>query len=202
MKAEMMIECARKECLKLTDKEKLDLKQESDRVGKLKNLLDQMKKSLRKQDHRGTVYYTSQLSEVSPDAVQFRITRAEALVQQQKYQEAQSLISDVLRLDSTNPDAIYVRGLTFYYLDNIDKAGDHFKQTIKLNPDHSKANASFKRLKLLKSKKEEGNQAFQRGKIEESIKLYTEAMAVDPTNGLVNAKLYYNRSLASSKVRV
>ena len=47
--------------------------------------------------------------------------------------------SDLLRLDNTNADAIYVRGMCLYYEDNIDKAFQHFQQVLKLAPDHSKA---------------------------------------------------------------
>lgn len=199
-KAQKVVEEAQMKCTKLSEKEKNDLRQELDRVGKLKGLLEQLNKSLSKNDHRGTVYYSSLLAELCPEALRFKVIKAEGLVQQQKYQEAQSLISDVLRLDSKNPDAIYVRGLTFYYADNLDKAAEHFKQAIKLNPDHKKAASVFKKLKLFKSKKEEGNEAFQSGKIDESIKLYTEAMHIDSSNNLVCAKLYYNRCLAMSKV--
>lgn len=199
-KAEIILAKARKACKNLSDKEKDDLKHEEERVTTMKNYLDLMNKALTKDDHRGTVYYSTQLSEMSPETTVYKIVKAEALVHQQKYQEAQSLISDVLRLESMNPEAIYVRGMTFYHLDNLDKAAEHFKQTLKLNPDHSKASSMFKKLRLLKSKKEEGNQAFQSGRLDESIKLYTEALHIDDSNGLTNAKLHYNRCLAFSKV--
>lgn len=198
--AEKLLQQVKKNCPKLTDKEKIDLKQEFERVMNLKSVIEQLNKSLSKSDHRGTVYYSSQLMQMCQDGTQYKIIKAEALVQQQKYQDAQSIVSDVLRLEPKNPDAMYVRGLTFYYLDSFDKATEHFKQTLKLDPDHSKANPAFKKLQSFKKKKEEGNLAFQSGKLDESIRLYTEALHVDSSNGLANAKLYYNRSLAFSKV--
>ena len=47
--------------------------------------------------------------------------------------------SDILRLDGRNADAVYVRGLSLYYQDNVEKAFQHFKQCLQLAPDHTKA---------------------------------------------------------------
>ena len=47
--------------------------------------------------------------------------------------------SDILRMDSMNADAVYVRGLCLYYQDQLDKAFQHFQQVLRLAPDHKKA---------------------------------------------------------------
>lgn len=47
--------------------------------------------------------------------------------------------SDILRIDSTNGDALYVRGLCLYYEDCIDKAVQFFVQALRMAPDHEKA---------------------------------------------------------------
>lgn len=49
------------------------------------------------------------------------------------------LCSDILRMDSTNADALYVRGLCLYYEDCIDKAVQFFVQALRMAPDHDKA---------------------------------------------------------------
>lgn len=49
------------------------------------------------------------------------------------------LLSDILRMDSTNADALYVRGLCLYYEDCIDKAVQFFVQALRMAPDHDKA---------------------------------------------------------------
>lgn len=50
-----------------------------------------------------------------------------------------SPFSDILRMDSTNADALYVRGLCLYYEDCIDKAVQFFVQALRMAPDHDKA---------------------------------------------------------------
>lgn len=47
--------------------------------------------------------------------------------------------SDILRMDATNADALYVRGLCLYYEDCIDKAVQFFVQALRMAPDHEKA---------------------------------------------------------------
>lgn len=47
--------------------------------------------------------------------------------------------SDILRMDSTNADALYVRGICLYYEDCIDKAVQFFVQALRMAPDHDKA---------------------------------------------------------------
>lgn len=46
--------------------------------------------------------------------------------------------------EALNSDALFVRGLSLYYQDNIEKAQQHFQQVLRLNPDNSKARVAFK----------------------------------------------------------
>lgn len=52
--------------------------------------------------------------------------------------------SDILRMDSTNADALYVRGLCLYYEDCIEKAVQFFVQALRMAPDHEKARLACK----------------------------------------------------------
>ena len=119
-----------------------------------------------------------------------------------RYKEAQEVANDLLRNDSTNIEAIYIRGLCLYYEDNIDKAFTHFQQVLKLAPDHGKAKDAFKRARQLKTKKDEGNEAFKANRFEDAARLYSEALLVDSDNKISNAKLYFNRATVLAKVTI
>ncbi len=54
------------------------------------------------------------------------------------------VFSDILRQENMNADAVYVRGLCLYYQDNVDKAFQHFQQTLRLAPDHTKARDAYR----------------------------------------------------------
>lgn len=130
-----------------------------------------------------------------------KVSRAECLAFLGRYAEAQEVANDLLRSDSMNADAMYVRGLCLYYEDNVDKAFTHFQQVLRLAPDHARARTIFKKAKSLKQKKEEGNTAFKAAKWADAHKLYTEALEIDPCNKFTNAKLYFNRATVAAKVR-
>uniref|UniRef100_A0A8D3CJE8 J domain-containing protein n=1 Tax=Scophthalmus maximus TaxID=52904 RepID=A0A8D3CJE8_SCOMX len=154
-----------------------------------------------KRDFRKVVYCMDRALAVASACHRFKILKAECLALLGRYPEAQSVASDILRMDSTNADALYVRGLCLYYEDCIDKAVQFFVQALRMAPDHEKARLACRNAKALKAKKDEGNQAFKINNFEAAYQLYTEALMIDPNNIKTNAKLYCNRATAGAKLK-
>lgn len=152
-------------------------------------------------DYRKALYHIDQALKIASASQKLKLSRAECLAFLGRYKEAQEVANELLRNDSTNIEAIYIRGLCLYYEDNIDKAFSHFQQVLKLAPDHSKAKEAFKRARQLKTKKDEGNEAFKANRYEEAARLYSEALLVDPENKISNAKLYFNRATVGAKLK-
>uniref|UniRef100_A0A8C7Y9Q7 DnaJ homolog subfamily C member 7 n=1 Tax=Oryzias sinensis TaxID=183150 RepID=A0A8C7Y9Q7_9TELE len=157
--------------------------------------------SFDKRDFRKVVYCMDRAIALAPTCQRFKILKAECLALLGRYPEAQSVASDILRMDATNADALYVRGLCLYYEDCIDKAVQFFVQALRMAPDHEKARLACRNAKALKAKKEEGNQVFKNCSYDAAYQLYTEALAIDPNNIKTNAKLYCNRATAGAKVK-
>ncbi|XP_046998867.1 dnaJ homolog subfamily C member 7 [Schistocerca americana] len=160
---------------------------------------EEAKKAYLKNDYRKVVYCMDRMLEQVPCSL-YKLQRAECLALIGRYQEAQEVANDILHFDKQNADAIYVRGMCLYYQDNVEKAFSHFQHVLKLAPDHTKAMDIYKKAKLLKQKKEEGNEAFKSNKLAEAYALYTEALKIDPYNNSTNAKLYFNRATVCSKL--
>ncbi|EPY82313.1 dnaJ subfamily C member 7 isoform 1-like protein [Camelus ferus] len=154
-----------------------------------------------KRDFRKVVFCMDRALEFAPACHRFKILKAECLAMLGRYPEAQSVASDILRMDSTNADALYVRGLCLYYEDCIEKAVQFFVQALRMAPDHEKACVACRNAKALKAKKEDGNKAFKEGNYKLAYELYTEALRIDPNNIKTNAKLYCNRGTVNSKLR-
>uniref|UniRef100_A0A8C4R5X6 DnaJ (Hsp40) homolog, subfamily C, member 7 n=1 Tax=Eptatretus burgeri TaxID=7764 RepID=A0A8C4R5X6_EPTBU len=157
-------------------------------------------KDFAKQDFRKVVFCMDRALDFAAACTKLKVKKAECLAMLGRYAEAQSVASDILRLDSTNADALYVRGLCLYYEDLIDKAVQYFVQALRMAPDHEKARLACKNAKLLKAKKEEGNQAFKDGQLQEAYDMYSSALQIDPNNRITNAKIYCNRAAVSMKV--
>eukprot|EP00063_Salmo_salar_P059617 XP_014034452.1 PREDICTED: dnaJ homolog subfamily C member 7-like isoform X1 [Salmo salar] len=153
-----------------------------------------------KRDFRKVVYSMDKALGLASTCHRFKILKAECLALLGRYLEAQSVASDILRMDSTNGDALYVRGLCLYYEDCIDKAVQFFVQALRMAPDHEKSRLACRNAKALKAKKEEGNKVFKDSNFEAAYRLYSEALAIDPNNIKTNAKLYCNRGTVGAKL--
>ncbi|KAB0383585.1 hypothetical protein FD755_005502 [Muntiacus reevesi] len=153
-----------------------------------------------KRDFRKVVFCMDRALEYAPACHRFKILKAECLAMLGRYPEAQSVASDILRMDSTNADALYARGLCLCY-DCIEKAVQFFVQALRMAPDHEKACVACRNAKALKAKKEDGNKAFKEGNYKLAYELYTEALGIDPNNIKTDAKLYCNRGMVNSKLR-
>ena len=153
-----------------------------------------------RKDYREVVYCMRRASEISPACYGYKLMKAENLALMGKYVDAQDIASEILRLDKTNADAIYIRGVCLYYDDHIDKAINFFTHALKMSPDHHKARVTLKKAKLLANKKAEGNDAFNHNHAQKAYDLYSEALKIDENNRKTNAKLFCNRALVGTKL--
>ena len=117
-----------------------------------------------------------------------------------KMDDAAGMCNDSLRRFTNNSDLIYVKALIEYYRDNLDRAKTLFTLVLKSDPDHAKSHFTFKKLKNIHKKKEEGNKLVKEKKYEEALQCYDEALTIDPFNNICNAKLLCNRALCKEKL--
>uniref|UniRef100_A0AAG5DES2 J domain-containing protein n=1 Tax=Anopheles atroparvus TaxID=41427 RepID=A0AAG5DES2_ANOAO len=174
-----------------------------DEIAGLKQLRDYNEKAAAcydSQDYRTCLYHCDNAIKIAPSSIQNKLLKAECLAMLQRFEEASNIAITVMQMNSANADAIYVRGLTLYYCDNLEKGLLHFERALLLDPDHKKAKAMRQKAKQLKEKKESGNELFKTGKFRPALTTYSEALEIDPQNKDINSKLYYNRALVNSKL--
>jgi DnaJ family protein C protein 7 len=153
-----------------------------------------------KQDYRTCLFHVDSALKIAQACQRYKLLKAECLALLGRMEEANDIAIGIMKIDTTNCDAIYVRGLTLYYSDNLEKGILHFERTLQLDPDHKKAKLMRIKSRSLKEKKEQGNECFKTGKYREALAIYTEALAIDPLNKEINSKLLYNRALVNTKV--
>ncbi|XP_065075263.1 dnaJ homolog subfamily C member 7-like isoform X1 [Ochlerotatus camptorhynchus] len=173
--------------------ELISLKQLRDLNEKVVNCYD-------KKDYRTCLYHCDNAIKIAPASTQYRLLKAECLALLERFEEAGDIAISIMQSNSTNADAIYVRGLTLYYSDNLEKGLLHFERALQFDPDHKKAKAMRIKAKQLKERKEKGNELFKSAKFKDAQLVYTEALALDPLNKEINSKLFYNRALVNSKL--
>lgn len=115
--------------------------------------------------------------------------------------EAQNVAMSLLRQNDNDPDALVLRGRILYAQGENDKAVQHFRKALQCDPDLKEARTYLRSVQSLEKTKEEGNQAFKSGKMQEAIDKYTAALAIDPSNKLTNSKILQNRALCHTKLK-
>ncbi|KAF9435275.1 hypothetical protein BGZ76_006593 [Entomortierella beljakovae] len=128
------------------------------------------------------------------------VWKGECLIGKKDFSGASSVAMDLLRKDSQNSDAIYLRAQVLYSQGENTKAVTHCQEALRCDPDCAKARVLMKKAKNLEAQKTAGNDAFKAGKLQEAYELYTEALAIDPENESTNSKLYSNRAVVLAKL--
>jgi DnaJ family protein C protein 7 len=152
-----------------------------------------------KQNYIRAVFCTDKILKHIP-CTRYKLKKAGCLILLGRYQEARNITNDILHADKQNVEAVYVRGMCFYYEGNTEEALCHFKYVLRLAPNHQRAMATYMRTKALLKRKEDGNIAYAAGRLGEAYSIYTEALGIDPTNKSINAKLFYNRAMVYSRM--
>jgi DnaJ homolog subfamily C member 7 len=115
--------------------------------------------------------------------------------------EAQNTAMALLRQDSQDPEALVLRGRILYAHGENEKAVQHFRKALSCDPDFKDAVKYLRIVQKLDRMKEDGNKAYKNGNWDAAIKLYTDALNIDPTNRLTNSKILQNRALCRTKLK-
>ncbi len=167
---------------------------------KLKHLVEQADNYFKLNNYSSALYTINQVISISPASVKFNLMKAEFFAMLGSHSEAQVITKEILEFDELNIEALYLSALSLYYQDEIQQSFQHFQTLLRLCPDHRKANIVYQKASILLSKKEQGNEAFSRGKFLSACEIHSSALLIDPINKIINAKLYFNRCLARAKL--
>ncbi|KAI8149668.1 hypothetical protein BJV82DRAFT_129515 [Fennellomyces sp. T-0311] len=133
--------------------------------------------------------------------VKWNIWRVECALGQKKWSEASRIVNYLVRLDTQNPDVLYLRARVFYGQGDNAKAVAHCMEALRCDPDFAKARVLVKKARALDSQKEKGNAAFKTNNLQEAYDAYTSALEIDPDNDALNSKLYSNRAAVLQKLK-
>ncbi|KAI9487968.1 hypothetical protein BDB00DRAFT_773427 [Zychaea mexicana] len=133
--------------------------------------------------------------------VKWNIWRAECALGQKKWSEASRIVNYLVRLDTQNPDVLYLRAHVFYGQGDNAKAIAHCMEALRCDPDFTKARILVKKARALDAQKEKGNAAFKANNLQEAYDAYTAALEIDDKNDVLNAKLYSNRAAVLQKLK-
>eukprot|EP01116_Phalansterium_solitarium_P023605 TRINITY_DN8367_c0_g1_i1.p1 TRINITY_DN8367_c0_g1~~TRINITY_DN8367_c0_g1_i1.p1 ORF type:complete len:516 (-),score=167.89 TRINITY_DN8367_c0_g1_i1:233-1780(-) len=132
----------------------------------------------------------SAVLDLAPDAINVRLQRAEC---NEHLGDFNAIIDDtmrVLKLESTNVEALFGRGRAFYLLGEPDAAMNHYREALRHDPDNVKLSREYKKLKKFEKLLKEANDAANNGRAEEALTAYRAALETDPTHPTQQANLH------------
>lgn len=123
--------------------------------------------------------------------------------------EVQAIAQALMRENPMDAEAIVLAGRAFYLKDDkprqgksdYERAEDHFRQALSLDPDNADARNSLRTMKKLDRARTSANDMFKRGRYSDAVVGYTDALTIDASNKVTNAKLLGNRALARIKIK-
>lgn len=134
----------------------------------------------------------------------WQLMRGEALLKMADINsigDAQNIAMSLLRINNQDPEALVLRGRSLYAQGENDKAIQHFRKAVSLDPDFKDAVKWLRVVQKLDRMKEEGNVEYKAGKWQAAIEKYSAALQVDPDNKGTNSKILQNRALAYNKLK-
>ncbi|KAI0058879.1 protein prenylyltransferase [Artomyces pyxidatus] len=137
---------------------------------------------------------------------EWRLWRVELELARGNWEAANTAANDALRMQSNSPDVLTLRGLVLFLCARLPQALQHVQSALRFDPGHEPAQRLRKRVKDVERLKEEGNQAFKTGKLQEAYDRYTEALErvgesdEEGKGGQLRATLLSNRAAALVKL--
>jgi len=125
-------------------------------------------------------YFQAALKYVDGQATDLLLQKATAVLETGDYYGVISDTGQILKSYPKHLEAYRLRGMAYFWLNDHEMALNHFREGLKLDPEHKGCKEGHKLVKKIDKKKKKGDVAFEEKKFEEAIKIYTEAIAIQP----------------------
>jgi DnaJ family protein C protein 3 len=126
--------------------------------------------------------------------------RAESLYHAGDYYGCVGETAKILKQHPGHVEALNLRGHAFYRLGEHEQAVIHFREGLKLDPEHKECKAGHKLVKTLEKKLSKGQAAFDGGDYQAAVDQWTSALDVDPRHAAFNRPLTLRLATAYSKL--
>jgi len=142
----------------------------------------------------------TQILDIAYDSQSVLLQRVQCESQLRDWQSVLVDTRKILQQDQSSLDALFVRGQAYYYLGEHDNALTHWKEGLRLDPEHKKIKEATKRLRLLVRRIANAEESLARNQAAEALEDADAALAHDPTHLAIRGKLLRLRASALNKL--
>eukprot|EP00048_Salpingoeca_helianthica_P005416 m.87634 g.87634 ORF g.87634 m.87634 type:complete len:520 (-) comp13591_c1_seq1:27-1586(-) len=134
-----------------------------------------------------------------PGADALRLRQVDAYLRMKNLDQAEQLVTSLLRANRNNVGALYWRGIILQRRGEIESAIKHFQNALVFDPDHEGAARSLKVARQMVKFKTEGGNHFRENRLDEALAAYLKSLELDPANDAWNSVLYFNCAIVRAK---
>lgn len=143
-------------------------------------------RALLDQDFAAAAHYFQAALQYVDQADDLLLQKATALLETDDYYGVISDTGQILKQHPQHLEAYRLRGMAYFWLGDHDMAVKHFREGLKLDPEHKGCKEGHKLVKKVDKKKKKGDEAFAQRNFEEAVRYYRDAMAIEPTHANFN----------------
>lgn len=156
-------------------------------------------KAYDEQSYSDAAAYYQELQQFIPQNIDIVWPKAISLYNIQDYYGVISETGRLLKHQPKNIDAYRLRGDAYHRLGEHDNAIAHYREGLKLDPEHKQCKAGHKHTKALDKKRSKGKEAFDKKDYDKAIELWMAAIQIDPSHTAFNRPLQLQMVLAYSR---
>lgn len=182
----------------LHDKRNRSLKAEENRLSRIEGLMKDVKEHVDHKKFRDALTLLGHSDFNGCGFPAYLVLQAKCMLGMKEYEKALAITSVIIRTDSSNVDAIEIRGRCLYLTGNSSSAQQHFQQALRLDPDNIGCRDLLRQIKKVESLKKDANDLFSNQEWSKAESLYTEAISHDSPDPQMNKTLFSNRAAARS----
>lgn len=134
--------------------------------------------------------YLEELLEITPYNKEHNLFFAECKIEQEDYQGSLKFAGNVLKGDNKDLDALLVRGKAYYYMEDVDRAMQHWKQGLSLDPEHRALKKLFKDVRKFQKKFQKADELKAERKYVEAVEQLDMALEYDLSPGIKKTVLH------------
>jgi DnaJ family protein C protein 7 len=182
----------------LRDKRNRALKAEELRLSRIEGLIKDVKDHIDNRKFRDALSLLGHPDFNGCEFPAFLVLQAKCMLGMKEYEKALAITAVIIRTDSSNVDAIEIRGRCLYFTGNSASAQQHFQQALRLDPDNAGCRDMLRQIKKVESLKKDANDLFANQEWSKAECLYTEAIGHNSPDPQMNKTLFSNRAAARS----
>jgi DnaJ family protein C protein 3 len=161
--------------------------------------LENAERAFYEKDFRSAVSYFREALRYTEYAPDIMWSKAQALLEVGDYYGAISDSGKLLKLLPHHIDAYQLRGTAYYRLAEHDQAVAHFREGLKLDPEHKGCKEGHKLTKKIEKSRKKAEEALEAKKYEEAVELFEKTRNIDPTHVTFNRQITLKHIKALSR---